>query len=149
MPIDAELGALRLTLEELRHLLRVRGVAGSGIVTEDEWQDLYHLLTHLRKRQQRVAWLVAEQGVALTPGSFLVAATEWAPTPWRGTIADRLDWQDRLQSRIEQADALTEALRTAVGDVEQIALPALRDGLLSLLGTPAWRRIGTASARNC
>ncbi|GAB7109662.1 hypothetical protein JCM4814A_79770 [Streptomyces phaeofaciens JCM 4814] len=137
VPIDAELGALRLTLEELRHLLRVRGVAGSGIVTEDEWQDLYHLLTHLRKRQQRVAWLVAEQGVALTPGSFLVAATEWAPTPWRGTIADRLDWQDRLQSRIEQADALTEALRTAVGDVEQIALPALRDGLLSLLGTPA------------
>ncbi|RSO09973.1 hypothetical protein DMH26_00240 [Streptomyces sp. WAC 05379] len=137
VPIDAELAVLRLTLEELRHLLRVRAIAGSGIVTEDEWQDLYHLLTHLRKRQQLVAWLVAEEGIALTHGSFLVAATDWAPTPWRGTIADRLDWQDRLQSRIDQADALTEALRTAIDDVERIALPVLRDGLFSLLGTPA------------
>jgi len=136
--IEADLAALRLIPAELLQLLRAREVAGSGIVTDDEWQDLYHLLTQVRKHQQRVAWLQAEAGVALTPDSFVLSTAAWTPVPWRAAATDRANWRDRLQARIDQQAVLRAALQEAVGEVEQAALPRLRDGLISLLGTTSW-----------
>jgi hypothetical protein len=130
--IDAELAALRLTPAELQYLLRLREVTSSGIVAEDEWTDLYHLLTQVRKRQQREAWLAAETTVVLTPEEFTVS-DGWSPLRWRGSVSDRLAWQDRLQSRVEQEEMIRQALATAVADVEQRTLPSLRDALVSFV----------------
>ncbi|ABW14395.1 hypothetical protein Franean1_5035 [Parafrankia sp. EAN1pec] len=133
--IDAELDALHLLPAELARLVRLREMAATGIVTDDEWRELDHLLTQVRKRQRRADWLAAEAAIALTPEHFVLSTGPWSPVAWRASAVERADWLDRLQARMDQESAVREALRTAVSEVEQAALPRCRDGLISLLGT--------------
>ena len=43
----------------------------------------------------------------------------------------RSDWQDTLQSRIDQEIAAAQALQSALGAAEEATLPALRDALIA------------------
>ena len=53
---------------------------------------------------------------------------------WRVSSTARMDWQDRLQVRIDQARSVDEAYWNAVSSAEEIALPLLRDALVAVVG---------------
>lgn len=133
--IEPELGGLHLGPAEFTQLLRARELAGTGLVTADEWTELYHLLTQVRKAQQHGSWRQAEAALSLTPEHFVVSIAAWQPIPWRAYLADRVGWQQRLQARIDQEAAAANALAEAVEEVERQSLTQLRDGLLATVGT--------------
>jgi hypothetical protein len=135
LPIGSTLDGLQLAPAGFNQLLRMRELAGTNVVAADEWDELYHLLTQVRKDRQRTAWRQSEATVALTPEHFVVSTAAWHPIPWRAYPTDRAGWQERLQARIDQEAAVGEALAAAVGEVEQRSLTLLRDGLLTTVGT--------------
>src|SRR5205807_940744 len=49
---------------------------------------------------------------------------------WRASLEAQLDWEDKLQARIDQNNALEDALRQTVDATEGLTLPALRDALI-------------------
>src|SRR5262249_37448850 len=54
------------------------------------------------------------------------------PLPeWRANAFDRIDWIDKLQSRIDLKAHILDARRTALRGAEEIALPKVRDALLA------------------
>jgi hypothetical protein len=130
--IEPALRALQLTVATFDQLLRLRSVALTDIVLDDEWESLYHLLTQVRKLQQRVAWAAAEATLTMSGSHFVVSTASWLPVPGRASIAQRQDWQDRLQARIDQDTAVREGLEAAVQAVEEMTLPMLRDALVTL-----------------
>jgi hypothetical protein len=132
---ESTLDGLYLGTAEFNQLLRMRELAGTNLVAADEWEELYHLLTQVRKGQERAAWRQSEATLALTPEHFVVSSVPWQPVPWRAYPADRAAWQERLQARIDQEAAVGEALAAAVEEVEQRSLTLLRDGLLTTVGT--------------
>ena len=133
--IGSTLDGLNLGTAEFNQLLRMRELADTDLVATDEWDELYHLLTQVRKGQEGVAWRQAETTLALTPEHFVVSTAAWQQLPWRAYATDRAAWQDRLQARIDQEAAVGDAIAAAVEDVEQRSLTVLRDGLLTTVGT--------------
>src|SRR5439155_5395749 len=50
--------------------------------------------------------------------------------PWRASRVARSDWQDVLQSRIDQESSVIAGMHDVVSSAEEIALPRLRDALV-------------------
>lgn len=147
---DARLEQLTITRAELTLLVRLHGLLAespSQKLTQKEWDSIASILTQVWKRREFAEWRKEEQDSNLTasPDWFKlpdVDRTKFPPTPppllpeWRATRSDLLDWEDRLQSRMDQEAALIAGLQNAIGEVEEATLPALRDALVRVVGPP-------------
>jgi hypothetical protein len=115
-------------------------------LTASEWDDIAAVLTQVTKLRRTAAWREEEraQGVTRGPDWFKVPAfvtltrfpppSPPPPPTWRGTPSDVQDWEDALQSRIDQEAATIDAVRQTVSEVEADRLPALRDALVTVCG---------------
>ena len=142
--IAARLQQLSLSFNTLNELLRVRELLRAvppQQVLDSEWESVCSILTAVWKQRQLADWQVEERtkGLSLSPDWFQllpVDVTKFPPPPppkldpWRGSLDVLLDWQDKLQSRIDQEQETISALANAVSEVEEQALPALRDALV-------------------
>lgn len=134
LSIDADLRNWRLDLRAFRRLARLRTLTARGPLTDAEWQDVYAILLQAMKRAQFKQWRGAEEssGVTLSGDHFKVADDMPALPLWRATYEQRLAWQDRLQSRIDQEASLADAQAAALVAADQLALPVLRDALVGV-----------------
>jgi hypothetical protein len=139
--IFLRLAQLSLTNEAFNDLVRVAQlVAQNQPILSYEWDNLYSILTEVWKRRNVVVWHEAERGkVALSPDHFRLpqADPNVFPSParpeppaWWASLDDQLEWEDRLQARIDQDNALEDALRQTANATEELTLPALRDALI-------------------
>jgi hypothetical protein len=115
-------------------------------LTASEWSDISAILTQVTKLRSTAAWREEErvQGLTQSPDWFTIpvfaTVTQFPPPSppdpptWRGTRSDVQNWEDALQSRIDQETTVIEAVRQAVGEVEADTLPFLRDALVTVAG---------------
>jgi hypothetical protein len=135
--IEKRLDQLDLAAGAFDYLLRIMDLAkATQPITESEFETVYDTLTRARLQREFADMHSQEQDqhVSLTPDFFKVIPTPFSvlSTPrWLSTWQARLDWQDTLQSRIDQESAITEGLATAISAVEEATLPALRDALIT------------------
>jgi hypothetical protein len=145
--LQARLAQLSMDLPAFSHLLRIWRLLSSdppAPVLDSEWDDVYSILVQVEKRRTSAEWRDEEAGrnMTLGPDSFKIPdlpiefpPKEPEPLPaWRATWQDRRDWEDTLQSRIEQEQAVLEGLRGAVSATEEMTLPMLRDALVKATG---------------
>jgi hypothetical protein len=147
MDITAQLEKLSLANDAFSYLLRVRTLIDNHApVLASEWDDVYSILVQVIKRSQFDTWRDEEQGdgkqkptIILSPDFFKIPALppaefppkEPSPLPaWRASLNARRDWQDTLQARIAQEQAVIGGLREAVSATEEATLPMLRDALI-------------------
>ncbi len=140
--IAARLEQLTLSNEAFGYLLRIRELAvRAAPILGSEWSAVYSILAQVKKRRAFAAWQREErnQGILLGPDHFQIPAPsalqfpppEPAPLPdWRATWNARRDWQDTLQSRLDQDRAVIEGLQAVVSAAEAATLPQLRDALI-------------------
>ena len=115
-------------------------------LTASEWSDISAILTQVTKLRSTAAWREEEraQGLTQSPDWFKIPVfatlTQFPPPSppdpptWRGTRSDVQDWEDALQSRIDQETTVIDGVRQTVSDVEADTLPSLRDALVSVAG---------------
>jgi hypothetical protein len=134
--IETDLHALSLTIQTFTYLLRMRQLAGTGTLTDTEWEDIYGILTQVRKRQETSTWREEERQnqISLSPQFFRVSSGAKSLPAWRATEEARRDWEDLLESRISQQQSLKDALQASVDVAEQSTLPVLRNALVSTIG---------------
>jgi hypothetical protein len=142
--IEIEPRLTQLTIERaaFTYLLRIRKLLQEGApVLDSEWEAVYSTLVQVEKRREFADWRDEEQAQNITLGPDFFRIPDPAPiqfpplTPdplpeWRATFADRRDWQDMLEARIEQEKNTITSLTTAVSEAEAIILPILRDALI-------------------
>ena len=145
--IESRLEQLSLSVEAFAHLvLQRRLLVSDAPVLATEWDEVYAILVQAQKRRAFGAWRLEEQGQQLrvspddfklpTPPPLTFPPPVSAPLPtWLATQDDRQDWQDTLQTRIDQQQAVQSALSVALGATEEIALPKLRDALIWVSNT--------------
>jgi hypothetical protein len=100
--IEPALNGLKLSRAAFARLVRVRALAQRGNVTDEEWDDVYHILTQVKKSRRFEAWRLEEQPIGLTPDHFRVSDIDPPLLPWRSSPLARQAWQDTLQARIDQ-----------------------------------------------
>ncbi len=123
-------------------------------IFEDEWEAVYDILTQVWKQRQFADWRNEEimAKLSLSPRFFQLPKRD--PTlfpplpapelpPWRATRRALRDWRDTLESRIEQEETVKDGLRVILSEVEEAALPMLRDALVMTSTVPA----GTLAAK--
>jgi hypothetical protein len=139
--IDKRLDQLNLADSGFAYLMRINVVAkATAPILDSEWETVYNTLTQAILRRKSAVLRADEQtqGILLGPDFFVVATELSTPLPfldqftppWLSVRQARSDWQDTLQSRIDQQDAIQQGLDTAIGAVEQLTLPVLRDALI-------------------
>jgi len=140
--IEARLDQLGLSNDAFLFLLRIAAlVINKRPVLESEWNQVYSILTQSRKRRLFAEWRdqEKEKGLTLGPDFFRFPAvdpTMFPPPPppelpaWRASADARSEWQDTLQSRIDQEQTVIEAMKEIVSSTEEATLPALRDALV-------------------
>lgn len=148
----ARLDQLAINRKALDLVARLHGLLAQTPVqrlTDQEWDEIAAILTQVWKRRQTAAWREEERavGVTLGPDFFqipeFVSTTRFPPPQppepplWRGTRSDVADWEDRLQTRIDQENTTRDAVEQAVRDVEELTLPAIRDALVEVCGRGA------------
>lgn len=130
-----QLGLSTATLAQLVHITAL----SSPTASEREVFDA--IVLDVKRRRHYATWNNEERaaGIVLGPDQFVQpyrhAADQQAYVnallqPWRGRMAERRAWEDRLQARIDQDAALLEGHRAQVQSVEGDALRTLRDILL-------------------
>ncbi|MCK5218431.1 hypothetical protein KAR10_02840, partial [bacterium] len=142
--IAPRLAQLNLEQNEFATLLRLRSsIKAGGPLPEAQWQDVYALLVTVAKRRMTAQWRREEKDaqISLTPNMFVVS--EDTPEIFihlePGSRKDRRarhKWQEVLQTRIDQAQAVSEALAEAVSATEETALPLLRNALIMACDAP-------------
>lgn len=144
--IEGRLEQLDLNYGAFAYLLRVRDLhANNQTILPEEWENVHSILTQVRKRRMAAEWREKEKlaGIILSPDHFRLPDTQQKypysppePLPaWRATFLDLLEWEDNLQSRIDQQHAVIDSLRQAVSETEEEMLTTLRDMLI--LRSPA------------
>lgn len=141
--IEPRLEQLSLTTDAFAYLLRILTLAEAPqpVLLHSEWDEVYAILVQVQKRRTFARWRQEEkkQGLTLGPDHFQfpeVDFTTFPPPPplelraWRADWTARRDWQDTLQARIDQEQAVIDALAEAVSAVEEATLPRLRDALV-------------------
>ena len=121
----------------LRRLVRLRKLAASGTLTELEWSDVTAILVQFQKQQRYADWQAEEQTrhIFLGPDFFILpdpAAPRLLPA-WRVSALIKIEWEDSLRARAQQAQTSIQALQTAIDDTERVALIQLRDALIGAL----------------
>src|SRR5262249_18018667 len=136
--IIAQLEQFSLPDDAFTYLVRVRNLLASDApLLDSEWNDIFSILVQVEKRRAFAAWRQKEQatGLLLGPDHFQIPEPppaefppkEVSPLPtWRATWIERQDWQDNLQSRIDQQQATITAQQEAISLTEESDLPLLR-----------------------
>lgn len=146
--VSDRLAQLSLEVAEFNYLLRVARLANqTQPILDLEWENVYSILVQVWKRQQSAQWREAEktQNILLSSDFFQIPS----PTPiqvpskepkvadiWRSPRITFQDWQDKLQSRLDQEQTTIQALAEAVSAAEEATLPMLRDALIFATKTP-------------
>ena len=156
--IESDLDHRGLSRKAFKYLLRLRatleaddGADPAGSLLHSEWEDLYAILVQIKKLHVFPKWRKEEQEKGLylsteffqppSPPELTVPPPEPPDLPaWRATSNDRRDWLDRLQGRVEQAQAVRDGLSDLVSTVEEETLPPLRDALIRATQTTALTR---------
>jgi hypothetical protein len=140
--ISARMDQLSIDLSAFLRLLDLRKLILSIMpVLDNEWEEFYSILLQPWKRRQFANWRdeEARQNILLSPDHFVIPAPPLLPEvpqptmvliKWRASVQARNDWQDTLQSRIDQQQALKDGLNTVINTCEEETLPILRDVLL-------------------
>lgn len=129
--VGPALAAIPLSREAFGSLLRTMRLADTGIVTQAEWEDAYDILTAVEKARSVDAWRAQETLISLGPDFFRLSDSPFSLPRWRASRAVRDAWQRVLRTRIEERESAAEAYRSLVADVEETALPLLRDALVA------------------
>jgi len=144
--ISPRLDQLSIDLDALVRLLRLRDlVLSDSPLLKEEREEIALILLQTWKRRQFANWRDQEeqQGILLGPDSFVIPPLSLLPSmpaptfvlqKWVATQEARSTWQDTLQARIDQQQAVKDALRAAVDTCEEETLPILRDALLMAVG---------------
>jgi hypothetical protein len=141
--IEPQLTQKQLPLRPFVHLISLRKLAAAGTILASEWDDVYSILVQVEKLGSFAFWRSEEQEhkVVLGPDSFRLPNAGEAfmppavPPEWRMTAQARQTWQDTLKARINQQEALKQALLSVVDAAEEDTLPLLRDALVTAIGT--------------
>src|SRR5262249_25471853 len=148
--IEKRLDQLTLPANAFFHVMWIYDLVAKGVsVLSSEWDDVYSILIQVSKRRSFADWRSVEETLSLVlgPDHFKIPdplpltfpPQEPAPLPaWRATHSDRQDWQDTLQSRIDQEQGVRDALAQAVGTTEEVLLPKLRDALVWVSNSKGW-----------
>ena len=140
--ISPRLDQLLISSGAFDYLLRIRRLAKTTQpILETEWTDVYSILAQAQKQRRFAIWRGDErtQGIVLSPDQFALPKPPTnvfgaPPLPdlprWRATMTARLDWQDTLQSRIDQDGSTHDSWDEVVSSVEEVTLPKLRDALI-------------------
>jgi hypothetical protein len=148
--VGPELARLYLDLDAFRALARARTLLADG--DDPEWEDVVSILVQVQKQRQYrrgQRWLREERraGIVLDAASFTLDAGA-APTAevphWRAQRAEYHEWRSTLAARTTAAETLDASYRGLVEATEDLALPQLRDALVSELATPGERPVATA-----
>jgi len=146
--ITPQLETMRLAPVAFNYLVRMCSlVQGNLPLLEAEWDNSCAILVQVRKRgvfDGSTGWRAEEQvaGLTLGPDYFQMPAvdpTQPPPPPvqlpaWRATEQARRLWQNTLEARINQEEAVKQALQSAVDATEEATLPLLRDTLVQAIG---------------
>lgn len=141
--IEKRLEQLGLINGAFTFLMRIRGLAKDAQpITDSEWDIVYSTLAQSKLQREFAALRDDEQdkSIFLSPDFFKIPKTLLTPLPfldpatpfWLSTWQARRDWQDALQSRIDQENSTIEALRSAISTVEEATLPGLRHALIQV-----------------
>ncbi|MBI4784530.1 MAG: hypothetical protein HY785_24925 [Oscillatoriophycideae cyanobacterium NC_groundwater_1537_Pr4_S-0.65um_50_18] len=146
--ISDRLAQLSLETAEFNYLFRIAKLANQvQPILDLEWENLYSILVQVWKRRQAAQWRSAEkaQMILLSSDLFQIpppAALQFPPKErtvvdiWRSPKVAYQDWQDGLQSRIDQERTTIQALAEAVSSTEEATLPLLRDALILAISLP-------------
>ncbi len=140
--IEDPLRSLGLTPAGFAFLMPLVELARDGqTIIASEWETIYDTLVFAFKLHEYPSWRTAEKDANLTlsPSDFRVGDDSIAPEQsvslavplWISTRQARNDWTDKLEARIAQEATLVAGLESAVSEVEEVALPTLRDTLLN------------------
>ncbi|MDI9340180.1 MAG: hypothetical protein QM534_06360 [Sediminibacterium sp.] len=144
-----------MSYEQFRELNRVYAVletetavsAGTTSLLVQELNDAADILLRLKAVQQAYTYVLEEysMNVSLNPDAFQI----YTPAPdtfpltdlpkynvWRSPHADRKQWRDTLESRIEQEKTANTNWKAVLEETEDRVLPALRDALIRALLRP-------------
>jgi hypothetical protein len=139
--IEARLEQLNLTNASFSYLLRVRDLAANQQpIIASEWEAVYSILVQAQKKRCYAAWREEERiaGIMLSPDHFAIpapTAITFPPPqprkfdPWRASWVAHRDWQDILQSRIDQENGVIAGMPEAISATEEAVMPLLRDTL--------------------
>ena len=101
-----------------------------------------NILVAVHRGRRHARWRGEERAAGITLGpDFFRSRSDEGPVvlvPWRAAAADRRAWERTLRGRVQQEAGLELALRAAVGEAEEAALPALRDVLVWAAYIPAF-----------
>ncbi len=142
--ITARLDQLSLSIAAFNYLIRIRDLAlRNAAILDAEWESVSSILVQAEKLRMFAAWRDEEKadGLTLGPDYFTIPVPDPTVFPpeeefhieeWRAIAQARREWQDKLQSRIDQENAAVDGLHRAVSETEETTLPVLRDALVFL-----------------
>jgi Tc toxin complex TcA C-terminal TcB-binding domain len=139
---------LSLNFAEFNFLLRiVRLLQQNQIILDSEWENVDAILVQVWKRRQSARWRNEErkEDIFRSPDLFQIRPQtlndsltgEQSPKEiWRASRLGYQDWQDNLQTRIDQEQQTIQAHENAISTAEEEILEPLRDALILVANTP-------------
>jgi hypothetical protein len=143
--IQKRLDQLGLSTESFNCLIRIPKLVKVNILAS-EWDEVYAILAQIIKQRLYTEWREREKQFKLTlsPDNFRFPAvdiTVFPPPaqpellPWLASRSSRQDWQDKLQSRIDQEQAVINGYWESIRAVEEATITKLRDALIIACGS--------------
>ena len=129
--IGSLLAAVGLDRAGYQWLLHIRSLAGVADPTEAEWHEVMQVLLGAFRRARYADWLAEENGISLSPGTFVDSGQGPSLSALRIGPRARTDWNAVLAARTARRQGLTDSAAAIVVAAEQAALPILRDALLA------------------
>ena len=142
--IRTDLDALALPPAAFDRLLVLHDLAALSRIVALEWTELDSLLVAVFRRRQLRPWRTAElallggRPVTLSPDHFRSRRRPLDGLSFE-LLTARLDWEERLATRVDQEASIRAAHAATNADAEALTLPILRDALAAsaaaVLGT--------------
>ena len=129
--VSATLAAAGLTRSGFSYLGQLDTLAGTGLVTGDEWTALIDVLVGAYRRRSYATWAAQETGLVVGPDYFVDSGVGTGLSTYRIEATARPDWVALVQARAAQRAALLQTNASALAAADAAALPVLRDALLA------------------